>query len=205
MLGQWAGRGTSASKSASVRTGQSAHAPNFDLHFSVTSEIVGRSQRSGMSVIRHIIRCWRLALFALLCVGLGLNSLVPAGYMIAPSSSGWLTVVICPETHPLARWTAPKTDHNMMDHAAMGHGDMSHAAMEHGHMGHDDGSGASGSQANECAFAGVSKQDSSALDLYLLALAIAFALLLGLSPRSPIRLPKLANLRPPLRGPPSYA
>lgn len=141
-------------------------------------------------MIQHIISRFRLALLVLLFAGLGLNSLAPAGYMIETSSSGWPSIVICPDSHPLGRAAKINTDHSMMDHASMGH---------------SDGDSSAGIQSKDCAFAGINKLATGADDPVLLGLALAFALLLGLAPRTPIRLPRLSSLRPPLRGPPSFA
>ena len=141
-------------------------------------------------MISYIKDRLRLTFLVLLFAGLGLNSLAPAGYMIETSYSGWPSIVICPDSHPLGRAPQINTDHSMMDHASMGHG---------------DGDSSVGSQSKDCAFAGITKLATGADDPVLLGLALAFVILLGLAPRTPFRLPRLSSLRPPLRGPPSFA
>ncbi|MEM9501389.1 MAG: DUF2946 family protein [Pseudomonadota bacterium] len=138
----------------------------------------------------------RLGFLALLCAGLVLSTLAPAGYMVAPAASGWLSVQICPETHPLAR--ARVTDRaTAMDHAAMGHSAAAHA---------DDGEHGEGAGATQdCTFAGVTKLATGPVDAKLLAATFAFAVLLGVTFEAPLRLWPVRNLRPPLRGPPAFA
>jgi hypothetical protein len=148
------------------------------------------------------LRRFRLAVFALLLAGLGLNSLAPAGYMIAPSASGWLTVVVCPETNALSRLAPaePAADMHAADmHAADMHA-VDHAAMGHG----DDGESGSSSaaKAKDCAFGGTLKLTTGPVDPELLIAAILFVLMLGLAPRSPVFVNARPYLRPPLRGPP---
>ncbi|KWV92049.1 hypothetical protein [Erythrobacter sp. YT30] len=145
-------------------------------------------------MIQHITSRLRYALLFLLFASLGLNSLAPAGYMIATSESGWPSVFICPDTHPLGRTAKPQIDQSMMDHANM----------DHANMGHGEGDGSSSNQSKDCALAGINKLATGANDPVILGLALAFTLLLGLAPRTPICLPRLSNLRPPLRGPPSF-
>lgn len=133
-----------------------------------------------------------MAVFALLLAGLGLNSLAPAGYMIAPSASGLPTVVVCPETHALARLAGlTSADTHTVNHAAMGHGS-------------EDNSTSSSSQAKDCAFGGTLKLATGPIDPELLVAAIVFALLLGLAPISPLLVNARPYLRPPLRGPPVH-
>lgn len=148
------------------------------------------------------LRRFRLAVFALLLAGLGLNSLAPAGYMIAPSASGWLTVVVCPETNALSRLAAsPPADMHIVDHAVdhvVDHA-VDHAAMGHGQEG-DSGS-SSAAKAKDCAFGGTLKLTTGPVDPELLVAAILFVLLLGLAPSRPIFVNARPYLRPPLRGP----
>lgn len=117
--------------------------------------------------------------------------------MIAPSASGWLTVVVCPETNALSRLVPSEpaadmhvADMHAIDHAAMGHG-------------HDSESGSSSAaKAKDCAFGGTLKLATGPIDPELLVAAILFVLMLGLAPRSPIFVNARPYLRPPLRGPP---
>lgn len=151
-----------------------------------------------MSMIRRISARARMGLMLILAVGLWLNTLAPAGYMIAPSDSGWLAVTPCPETHPLAQRTAQTAaKHGAADHAAMGHAHQAHSAMEHDH---EDGKSSAAN--NPCAFAGVTKLATGTVDPVLLVAAIAFAMLLAVAAKPAFHLPRLLSLRPPLRGPP---
>lgn len=79
--------------------------------------------------------------------------------------------------------------------------------MSHSEMGHGEGGNSPNSKAKakDCAFQGMNTLATGATNPVILGLALVFAMLLGLAPRQPIRLPTPANLRPPLRGPPSYA
>ncbi len=149
-----------------------------------------------MSVLQRISVGARLALLLAVAAGLWLNTLAPAGYMIAPSESEWLTVTPCPETHPLAQ-RAPIAE---MDHAAMGHAHLSGGAMEHDHE-EDPSSSAS----NHCAFAGVTKLATGPVDPALFMAALVFAMLLTVAAKLPPSIPRLTALRPPLRGPPVKA
>lgn len=144
-----------------------------------------------MAALNSPLRRFRLAVFALLLAGLGLNSLAPAGYMIAPSASGWLSVVVCPETNGLSRLAASApVEMHAVDHAAMGHG-------------HESDSGStSAAKAKDCAFGGTLKLTTGPVDPELLVAAILFVLLLGLAPSKPIFVSARPYLRPPLRGPP---
>ncbi|MEM6909787.1 MAG: hypothetical protein AAF494_14025 [Pseudomonadota bacterium] len=166
-----------------------------------------------MAVLQHLSVRIRLVVLLLLVAGLGIHALAPAGYMIAPSATGWLTVTICPETHPLAYQTrAASHDHSAMapaspDHAAMGHAAMSHTPISHTQMDHgsDDGQGSASNQNTDCAFAGLIKLATGGIDPLLLSAALAFAVLIGLAPRVVFRLPQRGHVRPPLRGPPVLA
>ncbi|BDW82111.1 hypothetical protein MACH24_15490 [Erythrobacter sp. Dej080120_24] len=152
-----------------------------------------------MVALKSPLRRFRLAVFALLLAGLGLNSLAPAGYMIAPSASGWLSVVVCPETNALSRLAAsPPADMHTVDHAVDHVVD--HAAMGHGQE--SDSGSTSAAKAKDCAFGGTLKLTTGPVDPELLVAAILFVLLLGLAPSRPIFVNARPYLRPPLRGPP---
>jgi len=148
-----------------------------------------------VAALKSPLRRFRLAVLALLLAGLGLNSLAPAGYMIAPSASGWLTVVVCPETNALSRLAAsPPADMHIVDQA------VDHAAMGHGQE--SDSGSTSAAKAKDCAFGGTLKLTTGPVDPELLVAAILFVLLLGLAPSRPIFVNARPYLRPPLRGPP---
>lgn len=146
-----------------------------------------------MPVIQRISVGARLTLLLALAAGVWLNTLAPAGYMIAPSESGWLAVTPCPETHPLAQ----RSPIARMDHAAMGHAHLSGSPMEHDHE--DD---PSSNASTRCAFAGVTKLATGPVDPALFVAALAFAMLLVVTSKPAFQLRRLVGLRPPLRGPP---
>ena len=153
-----------------------------------------------MTVIQRICARLRLVLLLAPAAGLWLNTLAPAGYMIAPSQNGWLAVTPCPETHPLAqRAPIAPMGHSPMDHAAMGHAHLSGGAMDHDHE--DGSSGAS----NPCAFAGATKLATDPVDPALFLAALAFAMLLAVTAKPSFHLPRWVGLRPPSRGPPVRA
>lgn len=53
---------------------------------------------------------------------LGLNAIIPTGYMIVPSATHVLAIVPCPSTNELARIVpATAEPHAAVDHMAMGH------------------------------------------------------------------------------------
>ena len=169
----------------------------------------------------------RRALLALVLAALGMNALVPAGTMIAPLSEHGARIILCPQTHPLARAIAAQASaagdmaalHAAMGHGAAhdghdghdGHGDH-HAAMDHAAMGHaaaapddaapDPAPGSTAAPAQSCAFVGLA-----------LAAILAERSEAPSAPLPPLPEPLAfaerwqlvapAHLRPPLRAPPS--
>lgn len=146
------------------------------------------------------LRHFQWAVSALLLAGLWLNALAPAGYMIAPSATGWPAVTVCPETHPLARLVS----HASHEMAASKAASVDHAAMGHGPHGPDEKGSSLSNQTQDCAFAGAQEQATGSIDPAVLAAALAFVLLLGLVPSSPITGSPRRYLRPPLRAPPVH-
>lgn len=148
-----------------------------------------------MAPLKARLQRFRFAIIVLLFAGLGLNALAPAGYMIAPSATGWPVIVMCPQTHPLARLMALAARDNgsatttSVDHAAMGHGD-------------DDSNPLAAQHNEDCAFSLALHLATGPIDSELLAALIAFILLLGLIAASRIVIRPSRYLRPPLRGPP---
>ncbi|WP_242415221.1 DUF2946 family protein [Sphingomonas panni] len=143
-----------------------------------------------MNAVRHLLAQRHLAV--LLCAAtLLLKLLVPTGYMIA-SDHGRLSITICSgmATEPTAMAT-PGMDHAM--------------TMAHGTMPDTDKSTGHAKPEMPCAFAGLSAQVLGAVDVVLLAIALAAVAIMAL--RSVPRLaPRTASyLRPPLRGPPLSA
>ncbi|WP_291181822.1 hypothetical protein [Erythrobacter sp.] len=137
-------------------------------------------------------------LLALALVVLGMNAFIPAGYMVAPSSSHFLAVTLCPETNPLARSAMAAEGHSQSadagpNHAAMGH----HASTS------DDHAPASGRADVDCAFSALAFAgnipEQPRPDAISLERAQALSAPLKLFAVSPGR-----HLRPPLRGPPLH-
>lgn len=135
---------------------------------------------------------------AILLAGLTLNFLAPIGYMVAPSPAGWPSVVVCPETHPLARLAGPVSE-TRGAHTGKHTGTMDHAA-----MGHEQGGDTtpSSSQSKDCAFSGALDLTAGAIDPGLLSATIVYLLLLGIASSRPVIITERRYMRPPLRGPP---
>lgn len=124
-------------------------------------------------------RTW-LALW-LVVAALAMKALVPGGYMLAAQGKV-ITVQLCDDTgsgHLTAQMVIPMkpgTSQGAADHAK-----------------------------GACPYSSLSHASLGGADPVLLALALAFILLLGFLPL-PARPPsRVAHLRPPLRGPPSLA
>ncbi|MFN3748537.1 MAG: DUF2946 family protein [Sphingorhabdus sp.] len=134
-----------------------------------------------MFALRFLLRThYRLAML-LVAFALLAKAVIPAGYMIAPSSKTF-TVMIC----------------------ADGSGDMQSRAiavpMKPGS--HDD-SESSGQAGKACAYAATSMAAMGGADAPLLAIALLFILALGFAPTATPQLRQTNHLRPPLRGPPA--
>lgn len=136
-------------------------------------------------------------LLTLAMMALGMNAFIPAGYMVAPSSSHLFAVTMCPQTNPLARAVA-----NVQSHAQAGEMASVHAAMGHHVSAPDDETPAAGRGDVDCAFSALAAAgDIPEQPQFIFSLIEA-------SLASAIPLPALvitheSNLRPPLRGPPS--
>ncbi|WP_294288240.1 DUF2946 family protein [uncultured Sphingomonas sp.] len=135
-----------------------------------------------MSAFRRLLAQRQLAV--LICAAaLMLKLLVPTGYMI-DDSHGRIVVTICSGTGPATiTMDMPGMDPSMPDHGEKDHGK---AEMP-------------------CAFSGLAAAALGAIDPVQLAALIAFVMAVGLIG---IALPMRSSatwLRPPLRGPPTYA
>lgn len=165
-----------------------------------------------MKLLRTLSSAHHRALLAFVLAALGMQALIPAGLMVAPSAGHGAQVILCPQTHPLARAAASRSDGDgdsnagmAAIHAAMGHGSVDHAAMGHAPAAPDEPvpapSAAPASSA--CAFAGAGalaallpeRSDSPAARLEPPALPPAML--------QPLQLAASPRLRPPLRGPPA--
>ena len=136
-----------------------------------------------MYSLRFLIRKNQHSVLALLMLALCIKALIPNGFMVSASEDTFLTVTICSESS----------------------GDLKQIQMvipgkEQGSK-HSDGA----QKGEHCVFAGLSHFALGGANMFLLALAWAFLVVLGLAPmqRQPHQL--ISNLRPPLRGPPAAA
>ena len=136
-----------------------------------------------MQSLRASIRERRHFSLALLVLAFFIKATIPAGFMVAPSPDRVLTVTICSDATgglKQVRMVIPGKD----------------TGSEHSH---------GATKGEHCAFSSLSQVADSGTDAVLLALAVAFILVLGVAPGR--RLPVRHNLylRPPLRGPPATA
>lgn len=172
-----------------------------------------------MIALRHFMAVRRRALLALVLAALGMNALVPAGTMIAPAGDRFAAIILCPDTHPLARAFAAKLPAELAAlHAAMGHGPTDHASIDHAAMDHAAMGHASAAPANDpadqpastsaapqsCAFTGL------ALAALLPDCNDNSAAAVAMAPALPARIKAWAvaapaHLRPPLRAPPALS
>jgi len=125
--------------------------------------------------MRH--RAWAMALLAL---ALMMRAMVPAGYM-TQASSHELVVQICSNsansTQSTYRLAIPSKEHGSPKHGA-----------EHAKA--------------TCAFSSLNHAALGGADPILLAIAFLFILALGFQAQRALPLGAIANVRPPVRGPP---
>ena len=137
-----------------------------------------------MKPLRRLARLHYRAMLAFVLVVLGVQALVPAGFMLSAGGERFLTVTICADasdTPRQMRIAIPNTDDT----------------------------GGPSSKADEkrqpCAFSGLGHAALGGADPVLLAAALAFILLVAFAPLHALPLRGMAFLRPPLRGPPLLA
>lgn len=124
----------------------------------------------------------RLAML-LVVLALLVKALLPAGYMLAPSSKSF-TITIC----------------------ADGSGEMQTRTVTVPVQNGDPGGKVDHAQSGKgCAYSALSIASTAGADMPLLALAFAFILLIGLAPAHRRSIANPHHLRPPLRGPPAQA
>lgn len=134
-----------------------------------------------MHRLRTLTRTHLWSALLLIMVAMGMKGLVPTGYMIEPGRGLSFDVTLCagsPGGQEAMRVVIPLKD--------------KHEPAHHGAAKHD----------GPCAFSGLAKVATGAGEPVLLALALAFLLLLGLTPQTPAPRPRRLHLRPYLRGPP---
>jgi len=136
-----------------------------------------------MHLLRALIRDNRRLALALLVLAFCMRAFVPAGFMVASSQERVLDVRICSDAsgglrHMQIVLPVKERDASEADPAKKG---------EH------------------CTFSTLAKVAIGGADAALLAIALAFILVLGLVQVRRLPYRAFAHLRPPLRGPPATA
>jgi hypothetical protein len=166
-----------------------------------------------MKLLRFLSPAHSRALLAFVLAALAMQGIVPAGLMVVPASGQGAQIILCPQTHPLARALAAQPDASADAemaalHAAMGHGEMDHAAMERAAVDHssapDDPVPASSAApaAQSCAFSGAGALAAMLSEHSEAPSAIAVAPEHAHTALVELRLADPPRLRPPLRAPP---
>ncbi|HEX9703583.1 MAG TPA: DUF2946 family protein [Rhodospirillales bacterium] len=148
---------------------------------SVTSGGLPCKPPARMDKIRQFFKARPAVAVLLIALALAMKVLVPAGYMLSPSSK-YLTVLVCSGTN--------------MDPVTI---NIPMAPKEPGTGGHDTAG------KDVCSFSALAHAGLAAADPVLLAAAILFILALGFLPVPPGLRAVPTRLRPPLRGPPLTA
>ena len=136
-----------------------------------------------MTALRCLVLRYRLLAMALMAAALCLRMIMPAGFMVTPEAKV-LTVRICIDS----------LDHDGIAQIAV---PMKGTAGKTGSAGNTVGKG-------ECAFSSLSMASVAGADIALLALALAYILLLGFASIPAPHPRRTSRLRPPLRGPPAH-
>lgn len=136
-----------------------------------------------MHLLRRLIREHRALAVFLTVLALSVKIVLPQGYMIGETGARTITVQMCFDglLHEAVKLVIP---------------------MSGKPAGDQDGHGKS---ADHCPFASLSMGSLAGADVPLLAIALAFILLLGFAPVQPVLRKPFTYLRPPLRGPPALA
>ncbi|MFM6831647.1 MAG: DUF2946 domain-containing protein [Novosphingobium sp.] len=134
-----------------------------------------------MGALRHFLLARRWVALAVIVIALAIKALVPAGFMLE-TRGHVLTVAVCADAsggHAATRQIAVpgKPDANAAAQAKSGEG---------------------------CAFSALSFAALSGANPELLALALAFILLLGIRAATVLRVAPARRIRPPLRAPPAF-
>lgn len=158
-----------------------------------------------MKALRFLSHAHRRALLGCVLAALGMQALVPAGLMVAPASGHGAQIILCPQTHPLARAAAAQASAEMVAvHKAMGHAVMDHAAMGHAAPGDDPSPAPStASSAQSCAFAGAGGLAGLLPDEPTAGAPRAYSVAVSPLPLRQIEVAVARHLRPPLRAPPA--
>lgn len=149
-----------------------------------------------MKLLRSLVRARPRVLLTLVWAALAMQALVPAGLMVVPAAGHGAQIILCPQTHPLARAIAAKATAEMARmHAAMGH--MPSSSDEPASNPSTASSGQSCAFAGAGALAGFLPEHGADFTPQTTRHALAFM------PMQPLRLPEPPRLRPPLRAPPA--
>ncbi|WEK48313.1 MAG: hypothetical protein P0Y56_08480 [Candidatus Andeanibacterium colombiense] len=136
----------------------------------------------AMHALRSLVRTRRRLSLALVALALCMKALLPAGYMVSDAGHV-LTVTICTGT----------TDTVTKQIAIPTKGDTHRQSDAHG------------KDTAQCPFSSLSMAATGGADAPLLALALAFILVLGFLPAPALPLRRTDYFQPPLRGPPATA
>ena len=142
-----------------------------------------RSYGAPMQLLRAWILSNRHLAVVLLVLTLCVRALTPAGYMVSASDERVLTVSICAD----ATGSMRQLQMVVPDKGTAG-----------SHSGKAQADG-------QCAFSSLAHAALGGADPLLLALALAFILVLGIRNTARLPMAQIAFLRPPLRGPPAIA
>lgn len=186
-----------------------------------------------MNFVRPLMLTRRRMMLALALLALGMIGVLPAGTMIAPAGAHGAGVILCPQTHPLARALAARSADAQGGSEAAAQMAALHAAMGHGpaiggQHHHDDQNGAPRPAIYHAAMGhhtppshdpAPNPQNTAAPAQSCAFAGLALAALLPersegpsalLAPLpkppsflEPLRLVAPAHLRPPLRAPPA--
>lgn len=138
----------------------------------------------------------RRAVLGFVLAALGMQALVPAGLMVTPAPGYGAQIILCPQTHPLARAAAAQAS---AETAAM------HAAMGHQPAPDDDAAPvqSTASSAQSCAFAGAGALAGLLPDQPVAHTPLAPHQSTAPEPLRQLHLVATYRLRPPLRAPPA--
>lgn len=132
-----------------------------------------------MTALRAFFRTHAALAMLIVVAAIGLRALMPAGYMTSASAAG-MTIELCSGvTGQLVAVALPGTHHS------------------------DDGDRGKSRADGPCAFSGLGGGALSAVDPFILAVAIAFIMATVFRRATTAVTAPPAFLRPPLRGPPS--
>lgn len=137
-----------------------------------------------MLFLGNLIREHRALAVFLTVLALSVKLVLPQGYMIGETGARTITVQMCFDglSHETVKLVLPMTGKSST-------GDR-----------HDQGK-----SSDHCPFSSLSMGSLAGADAPLLALALAFILILGFAPIHPVHRNRFTYLRPPLRGPPALA